>query len=115
SPIVSVNLFGAGVVLALAYRSSGNIWFPTAMHCGWNLAQGVLFELPVSGIRTDGLLDVRIVESAPAWLTGGAFGIEGSILTTFSEVCLAALLGFVSRNRATRNEAGERAASIFLE
>ena len=115
SPIVSINLFGAGIVLALAYRASGNIWFPTAMHCGWNLAQGVLFELPVSGIRTDGLFDVRVVESAPAWLTGGAFGIEGSILTTFSEVCLAALLGFVLRMHTPRPESVEPPATIFLE
>jgi membrane protease YdiL (CAAX protease family) len=115
SPIVSINLFGAGVVLALAYRSSGNIWFPTAMHFGWNLAQGVLFQLPVSGIRTDGLFDVRLVDSAPVWLTGGAFGIEGSILTTLSEVCLAALLGFVLRNCAPGTEPVEPTATIFLE
>jgi membrane protease YdiL (CAAX protease family) len=115
SPIVSINLFGAGIVLALAYRSSGNIWFPTAMHFGWNLAQGVVFELPVSGIKTDGLFDVRLVDSAPAWLTGGAFGIEGSILTTLAEVCLAALLGFVLRNRAAQIEPVEPAAPIFLE
>jgi membrane protease YdiL (CAAX protease family) len=115
SPIVSINLFGAGIVLALAYRASGNLWFPTAMHFGWNLAQGVLFELPVSGIRTDGLLDVRIADSAPAWLTGGAFGIEGSIVTTFSEVCLAALLEFVLRSRGRQSEPVEPAASIFIE
>src|SRR5262249_21607212 len=34
SPIVSLNLCGAGIVLALAYRTSGNIWFPRAMHLG---------------------------------------------------------------------------------
>jgi hypothetical protein len=92
SPIIAVNLFGAGVTLALAYRVSGNIWYPTAAHFGWNFAQGVLFQVPVSGIKTDGLCDVQIVESAPRWLTGGAFGIEGSLLGTAAEVAMSLVL-----------------------
>lgn len=92
SPIVSINLFGAGVTLALAYRASGNIWFPTAVHFGWNFAQGVLFQVAVSGLKTDGLFDIHVVDSAPAWLTGGRFGIEGSILATLAELCMSLLL-----------------------
>ncbi|MBI3862114.1 MAG: CPBP family intramembrane metalloprotease [Planctomycetia bacterium] len=91
-PLVSVNLFAAGVTLALAYCASGNIWFPTGMHFGWNFAQGVLFEVPVSGLKTNGLIDVRLVETMPVWLTGGEFGIEGSLLTTIAEVWMSALL-----------------------
>ncbi len=116
SPIVSLNLFGAGVSLALAYQASGNIWFPTAMHFGWNFAQGVLFEVPVSGIRTDGLIDVRLVEAAPTWLTGGAFGIEGSILATLAEVGMSVLLGTVVWRRSRAQAAASAAeGSIFLE
>ena len=50
SPLIGVNLFGAGVLLALAYMLSGNIWFPTVVHFAWNFAQGVLLGIPVSGI-----------------------------------------------------------------
>jgi membrane protease YdiL (CAAX protease family) len=95
SPFIAINLFLAGVILALAYRLSGNIWFPTALHFGWNLAQGVLFEVPVSGIVTDGLIDVRIVESAPVWLTGGKFGIEGSAVSTIAETCMSVVLAWL--------------------
>jgi membrane protease YdiL (CAAX protease family) len=116
SPIVSLNLFGAGVSLALAYQASGNIWFPTAMHFGWNFAQGVLFEVPVSGIHTDGLIDVSLAPSAPTWLTGGAFGIEGSILATFAEIVISIILGSVVwRRRRTQAVAGAAEESIFLE
>ena len=52
TPLAGVNLFGAGIVLALAYLASGNVWFPTAMHFAWNAVQGILFELPVSGVAT---------------------------------------------------------------
>ncbi|MGE5190894.1 MAG: lysostaphin resistance A-like protein [Deltaproteobacteria bacterium] len=114
SPIISLNLFGAGVALALAYRASGNIWFPTAVHFGWNFAQGVLFQVPVSGVRTDGLIDVRIVESAPTWLTGGAFGIEGSILATVAEIGMSIVLGCVLFRRSRQSVAGAAQAGIFL-
>jgi hypothetical protein len=92
SPIVAINLFGAGVTLALAYRVSRNIWYPTAAHFGWNFTQGVLFQVPVSGIKTDGLFDVSLVATAHTWLTGGAFGIEGSILATVAEIGMSLVL-----------------------
>jgi membrane protease YdiL (CAAX protease family) len=93
SPIVSVNLFGAGITLALAYIVSRNIWFPTAMHFAWNVTQGVVFQIPISGIMTDGLFDVRLVDSAPLWLTGGSFGLEGSLLVTGAEVVMSVVMG----------------------
>ncbi len=115
SPIVSLNLFGAGVSLALAYQLSRNIWFPTAMHFGWNFAQGVLFEVPISGLKTDGLLDVRLVETAPLWLTGGEFGIEGSILATVAELVTSIALGLLLLRRSRQTPIVEPAPSIFLE
>jgi len=115
SPIVSINLFAAGVSLALAYRVSRNIWFPTAMHFGWNFAQGVLFEVPVSGIKTDGLFDVRLVETAPRWLTGGDFGIEGSLLATFAEIATSVILGWILLKQSRQAPVAEAAPTIFLE
>lgn len=115
SPFVSINLFGAGVSLALAYRVSRNIWFPTAMHFGWNFAQGVLFEVPVSGIKTDGLFDVRLVESAPHWLTGGDFGIEGSAVATVAEILTSVILGSILLRQSRQAPVAEAAATIFLE
>jgi membrane protease YdiL (CAAX protease family) len=115
SPIVAVNLFGAGVSLALAYQVSRNIWFPTAMHFGWNFTQGILFQVPISGIRTDGLLDVRLVEGMPSWLTGGAFGIEGSILATVTEICTSILLGFILLRRTRQARVVEPLPQIHQE
>ncbi len=90
SPWPAANLFGAGVALALAYLVSGNIWFPTAMHFGWNFAQGPLLGIPVSGIQFEGIVLVTPAEDASDWLTGGEFGLEGSALTTAG---LAVLIG----------------------
>jgi len=94
SPWISINLFGAGIVLALAYLASGNLWFPTVMHYAWNFTQGVLLSLPISGIETPGLIEVERTGQAPDWLSGGKFGLEGSVLVTGVEVVLAGLLGY---------------------
>ncbi len=100
SPIPSINLLGAGVVLGLAYLASDNLWFPTALHLGWNLAQGVLFESPVSGMVTDGIITVFDTNRLPDWLVGGGFGLEGSVLVTLFEILLAAgLLWWWKRKR----------------
>jgi len=90
SVLPSINLLGAGVVLGLAYLAADNLWFPTALHLAWNLAQGVLFESPVSGIVTDGVISVYDTNLLPDWLVGGGFGLEGSVLVTFFEIVLAA-------------------------
>lgn len=86
--ITPINMFGAGVVLALAYMVSRNIWFPTALHFGWNLAQGVLLSLPISGMAVEGVVRLRPVDGAPAWLTGGGFGLEASVAVTVVEVLM---------------------------
>lgn len=100
SPIPVINLFGAGVVLALAYRVSGDIWFPTAMHFGWNAAQGVLFSVPISGMSLEGFVRLECNDAMPQWLTGGPFGLEGSLLATAVEVGLViAFLLLLSRRR----------------
>ena len=70
---------GMGVLLALAFAATRNVWFPVGLHMGWNLAEGFLFGLPNSGV-TDPVQLMRTTTSGPAALTGGAFGPEGSYL-----------------------------------
>jgi len=92
TPLVGVNLFGAGVVLALAYMVSQNIWFPTVMHFAWNFAQGVLLSVPVSGIPIQGALKLELNGTLPDWLTGGQFGFEGSPICTVTIIAITFLL-----------------------
>jgi membrane protease YdiL (CAAX protease family) len=70
---------GIGVLLALAFAATGNLWFPVGLHMGWNLAEGCIFGLPNSGQR-DPVEVMHTTVSGSAGLTGGAFGPEGSIL-----------------------------------
>lgn len=88
----SVNLFLGGVVLAELYLLSGNLWFVTAAHWGWNAAQGVLFDIPVSGNRLGGLIRIGLPERSHAAVTGGEFGAEGSVLAAVPNAAFALLL-----------------------
>lgn len=68
----------AGFLFGLLFLKSGQLWLPTGMHAAWNFMQGVVFGFPTSGIRTYSLTNTTT--SGPDWLSGGAFGFEGSIL-----------------------------------
>ena len=70
------SIFLIGIFFALSYRKTGSLWFPIGFHAAWNFSLGCLFSLPVSGIKTFQLLDVKA--NANNWLSGGSFGAEGS-------------------------------------
>lgn len=75
-----INTTLAGVWLAVAYWRVRSLWFPLGVHWSWNWAQGALLGLPVSGITQ--LTPAPVLQAAhtgPAWLTGGAYGIEGGV------------------------------------
>jgi len=80
-----LNIFLAGIWLAVAYLRTRSLWFPLGVHTGWNFALGSLFGLPVSGINDLAPYPVlRGTDLGPAWLTGGSFGIEGGLACTIA-------------------------------
>ncbi len=95
SPWVPVNLALAGVVLAVVYWRAGNLWTAVTVHAGWNFAQVGLFGLPVSGIDLPyaGLVPLASAAEAPTVLSGGHFGLEGSVAATGALVALGLAYG----------------------
>jgi membrane protease YdiL (CAAX protease family) len=79
----------AGVLLALAYALTHNLWLAIGIHMSWNFAEGSLFGAAVSGGTPPHSL-IKAALSGPGWLTGGAFGPEASVVSV--AVCLAASL-----------------------
>lgn len=77
-----INTSLAGVWLGVAYLRTRSLWFPLGVHWAWNFAQGSIFGGPVSGmtITTHPLL--HSLDKGPAWLTGGAYGLEGGVCCT---------------------------------
>lgn len=78
--VLNVVLDGVLAGLLLVYTDS--IWLVVAQHGTWNYVQGNLLGFQVSGTGADASIFSFSMGSGPDWLTGGAFGAEGSIITT---------------------------------
>jgi hypothetical protein len=94
--ISTLNTMLVGIPLALAYVRTRALWLPIGIHLSWNFLQGFALGLPVSGL----VLPARIlapVVSGPWWVTGGAYGPEGGVLT--SGAILAATLYLAASRR----------------
>jgi membrane protease YdiL (CAAX protease family) len=68
----------AGVMLGGAYMLTRSLWVPIGIHFGWNVTQGLIWDVPVSGNDVDGLVDARLV--GDPLISGGAFGLEASVI-----------------------------------
>lgn len=68
----------AGVLLGAVYMVTRRIWFAAGLHFAWNMTQGGIFGIRVSGADLGGLLQARL--SGPVWLSGGEFGAEASLV-----------------------------------
>jgi len=68
----------AGILLGGAYMLTRSLWMPMGLHAAWNFTQGYLFGVPVSGQPEQGMVTARL--SGPVLLSGGAFGLEASVI-----------------------------------
>jgi uncharacterized protein len=68
-----------GILLGGAYMLTRRLWFPVGIHASWNLTQGEVFGIPVSGNDAHGLLAAKL--HGPGLLTGGEFGLEASLIS----------------------------------
>lgn len=70
----------AGVLFAALYALTRSLWWTIGLHFSWNMLQGPVFGSVVSGSGVGrGWLQAQF--SGPDWLTGGAFGIEASVVS----------------------------------
>lgn len=89
--VAFANILLAGLLLALAYERYGRLWFPIGLHLAWNLLCGPILGYDVSGYVPERSVMTTHGNGAPL-LTGGIFGIEGSIWIVLVEVAGVALL-----------------------
>lgn len=86
-----LNLYLAGVMLALAYVRYNGIWVPVGLHFAWNFVQGPILGFKVSGndLPTWFLPEFS---SAPAYLTGIDYGLEGTLVAAVVQLAAIAWL-----------------------
>jgi uncharacterized protein len=81
-----VNTVVWGALLGYACYRSGALWMPIGMHFGWNAL------LPLAGANLSGftmrVTGYALQPNGGGFLTGGAYGPEGSVLTTIAAAAL---------------------------
>lgn len=87
SLIPLLDLFAFGMLAALCFFKFGNLWIISGIHAAWNCFQGSVFAFPVSGTSTGAaFVDVRL--HGPHWLSGGPFGVEGSVASVLIQIAI---------------------------
>lgn len=99
-----INLTLSGFFFAMYAINAGNIWGACGLHLSWNLAQGNIFGLNISGEPSiENSLFITNNTGADL-LTGGDFGPEGGFITTVFLVCAIVLIGLnMYRKHLTRS------------
>lgn len=103
----TLNIALAALLLALCWRRTGSLALPIGVHLGWNWTQGTLLGFGVSGTADRGWW-TPVFHGRPEWLTGGAFGLEASLVCTLA--CGAAMIA-LGRWKGTAPSAGASTAS----
>ena len=107
TPVGLLNVFLGGVLLSYAYARHERLWFPIGLHLGWNLMSGPVLGYEVSGYPpAASILDIG--GGGPALLTGGRFGIEGSLWMTAVEIL--AIVALLSRRPGAMGSMGAMGA-----
>ncbi|MDC6170640.1 CPBP family intramembrane glutamic endopeptidase [Paucibacter sp. XJ19-41] len=82
-PVAGINIAVFAILASFVALRQGSLWMACGIHTGWNWFQGNVFNVPVSGnAYTTGIVHLRPVDTAPQWLSGGAFGPENSVVVT---------------------------------
>lgn len=91
--IISIVLSGG--FMALYMLKTDNIWGVAGLHGAWNFTQGNIFGVAVSGTSTgSSLFSFAIKPEAADWISGGAFGTEGSLMASIALLLGIAYLAF---------------------
>jgi membrane protease YdiL (CAAX protease family) len=92
TPLALLNIALAGALLGWLYWSTGGLLGPWTFHALWNFTLAAL-ALPVSGMAMGRpVFETGIRGAGLPALSGGAFGPEGSVLSTVTLTALVILL-----------------------
>ncbi len=101
-PVAFVNLSLLALVCGVTVFATGRIWMATAIHAAWNMFQGKIFGVAVSGSQPKPIASLFMSTAQGNELfSGGTMGLEGSVASTFvlCMVLVALLLWCAKRPR----------------
>ena len=88
----------AGIMLGAAFMATRRLWLPIGIHFAGNFMQSGIFGIAVSGNKAhEGLFNSSL--TGHDLLTGGSFGVEGSIVTIAVSLALSIYFLWLARKR----------------
>lgn len=91
SILAIINIILVGIVFSLFAIYFDDLWVVSGIHSMWNFAQGCIYGINVSGIDISTTI-FQFELQGPHFISGGLFGLEGSIVTTIVLVCVMLIL-----------------------
>ena len=82
-----VTIILDGIFACLLMIKYDNMWVLAGMHGAWNFVQGNIYGIQVSGNGATASVFNYTSQSSMDWLSGGAFGAEGSVITSIVLIC----------------------------
>lgn len=102
------SIFFGGYLLGLFYLKYQNLYLPIGMHLFWNFYQGNILGFDVSGMAIPSLIKLKM--DGLDWVTGGEFGLEGSIITVVLLLAVSVFLTWKWYEELGANQKGAKLA-----
>lgn len=96
--IPSLNVFGAGVIFAITYYKTGQLWLPIVLHFVWNFMSSSILYKPITGYEGLELYNTR----GSSLLSGGENGVEATIITTLTIIIMILIGHYGMKTRAEK-------------
>lgn len=99
SSLAILNIILFGIFASLCFIRTENIWLVGALHSVWNFAQGNIYGIKVSGLKTDCSVLSAVMTEGKDLFHGGAFGLEGGLAVTIVLVAGIAVLCLYQKDK----------------
>ena len=96
--IPSFNVFGAGLVFAIAYYKTKTLWMPITIHFIWNFLVSSILYKPIPDYKGLELFQLK----GSNLLAGGENGVQTTILTTFTIIIVIMLELLIIKPQKTK-------------
>lgn len=102
APLAIVNLILFGIFASVCFIWTENIWMVGAIHSVWNLVQGNVYGIKVSGMETSCTMFSSAMTDGKELINGGAFGLEGGLAVTVVLLAGIAAVYFWRKRQETK-------------
>lgn len=82
APLAIINLVLFGIFASVCFIQTENIWLVGALHSVWNLLQGNVYGIKVSGMASSCSVFSSAMTEGREIFHGGDFGLEGGLAVT---------------------------------